>query len=108
MSSALRLLLQLVDAEADSSYLLKNGLSYSQIAALFGEAMEKGLITHIDDLQNGRRFIVTTTGKALLSDSEGRAKYGVQGMWISPDDAHKCPQIGLNDVFLPKRKDSYF
>jgi len=108
MNNGLRLLLQLVSANADISYLQKNGFTYSQIAALFGEAMRDGLIVHNDNLHNDQKFIVTDKGNSLLSNSESRALLGVQGRWISPDERNKCPQIKLDDVFLPKVKNSYF
>lgn len=108
MSGALRLLLQLVNAKADASYMLRNGLSYSQISALFGDAIQQELIVHVEDHAGGMGFIVTDKGKEMLSTSEARTKFGEQARWISPDIQYICEPIGLEDVFLPKRRDSYF
>lgn len=108
MDNRLRLLLQLVSSNADISFLLKNGLSYSQIAIIFSEAMRDGLIAHNENSHEGAKFIVTDQGTALLCDSKSRAELGVQGRWISPDERYKCPQIKLDDIFLPKLKNSHF
>jgi hypothetical protein len=108
MNSHLRLLLQLVNSNADISHLLKSGLTYSQIAELFGEAIRNGLIIHAGFKTNGNNFFVTDQGNKLLSNSESSAILGVQGRWISPDERNKCAQIELDDVFLPKEKHSYF
>lgn len=102
------MLLQLINANADISFLLKNGYSYSQISALFGKAMADGLVFHDDSLLDGPRFVVTTKGAAVLSSKKGGAEFGKQGMWISPDERNKRPSMKLDDVFLPKVKQSYF
>lgn len=103
MNAKLRLLLQLINNHADVAYLVSQGLSFSQISALIGHALEQGFLEHDE---NG--FRLTQLAQKMLQDEAIKAREGSQGRWISPDDQYVIPQVGVDEVYLPKKKDSYF
>lgn len=104
------LFLQLIDKRADTSFMLRNGFSYSQISSFFGEAINEKLIEHVVDLDHprGMIFILTDQGKEKLAKNKFVLKLGVKANWISQDMQNTCETIGLEEVFLPKKKHSYF
>lgn len=103
VNSNLRLLLHLVRAQADVSYLLNQGIVYSQVSALFGEAIKQGLLKYSEGT-----FQVTELGQIALRKGTTKNVMGHQSKWISTDDRYVIPQIGIDDVFLPKKRDTYF
>lgn len=103
MNNNLRLLLQLVNAQADISYLLSQGMVFSQISALFGKAIKQGLLKYSED-----GFQVTELGQMVLREAVTNKAAGHQSKWISADKRYVIPKIGIDDVFLPKKQDSYF
>ncbi len=104
------LFLQLIDKRADTSFMLRNGFSYSQISSFFGEAIQEHLIDHVVDHDHprGMRFILTDQGKEILAKNKFDLKFGVKAKWISQDTQNTCETIGLEDVYLPNLKHSYF
>lgn len=103
MNKKMRMLLQLIGTNADASYLTKQGLEYSQISAMFGEALKNGWIEYVDN-----DFRVTKLGAETISKDVDCAGEGPQGNWISADERHIISQIGINDVYLPSKSDSLF
>lgn len=103
MHNNMRLLLQLIKAKADISSLTEQGLAYTQISALFGEAIKQEWLKY-----NDSAFRLTNLGEMALLEDVNNKGIGHQSKWISADERYVIPQIGINDIFLPKKKDSYF
>jgi hypothetical protein len=103
MNAKLRLLLQLINNHADVAYLTSQGLSFSQISALIGHAIEHRFLE-----RDEKGFCLTQLAQEMLRDEATKAREGAQGRWISPDDRYVIPQVGFDEVYLPKKKDSYF
>lgn len=103
MSKHAKMLLRLIQEGADSSFLLRQGLTYSQISSLFGETLRDGLI---QKNQNG--FLLTEKGLAILSQSSSSNKYGGNGKWVFPDESYVISQVPIDRIYLPKLKDSKF
>ncbi|MBX3630227.1 MAG: hypothetical protein KF908_10035 [Nitrosomonas sp.] len=103
MHNNIRLLLQLVQQKSDISFLLQQGLTYTQISALFEKAVRQDWLKFYDD-----SFHLTDLGKQVLQEETSNKTMGHQSMWISADERFVIPQIDIDDIFLPKKKDSYF
>ncbi|MFZ6723417.1 hypothetical protein [Undibacterium sp. Ji49W] len=101
MSKHTNMLLKLIQEGADSSFLLRQGLTFSQISILFGEILRDGLIQ-----KDQNSFQLTDKGLAILSGSSN--KYGGNGKWVFPDESYVIPQVPVDRIYLPKLKDSKF
>lgn len=99
LSQKIKLLLQLIKDGADSSFLLKQGLSFSQISKLFAKALEDELLS-----KDGEHFYVTDAGLKFLLNT----KFAQGGKWISPDESYFTMKISIDSIYLPKLKDSKF
>ena len=95
----IRILLNLVKKDRDIDSLLMRGLTYSDIADIIDYAVEIGFIEFVDD-----RLLLTDDGFKKLNESSG---FGYKG-WILPDDRSKIDNISKYDVFLPKKKYTFF
>jgi hypothetical protein len=96
MSNHLRTLLRLIDANADSTFLLSQGFSYSQISELFVQASREEFIRH-----DGERFQVTEKGSDFVIGRKSTDILGAIDPWVSPDDRYLIPKIGRDEIFLP-------
>ncbi|WP_139248325.1 hypothetical protein [Janthinobacterium lividum] len=101
MNNHLRMLLRLIDTNSDSTFLLSQGLTYSQISELFSTATRNGYINH-----DGDNFLITKQGRNFLSEKAILEKYGSIGAWITPDERYQIPQTKVSDIYLPKLSDS--
>jgi len=97
------MLLKLIKEEADVSFLLQQGLTFSQISLLFGEALSSGLIA-----RNESTFNVTENGNEFLLKNDPKNHFGASGNWVFPDESFLITQISKDEVYLPKLKDSKF
>lgn len=96
-------LLELIRKKTDVQLLLREGLTYSQISALIGDAIREGFLD-----QTETSFVVSEKGEQYLATREAREQYGAPGKWVLPDKNYVIAQIDLNDIYLPKLKDSKF
>lgn len=103
MNRQIHLLLQLIKENADTSFLLKQGLTFSQISLLFAEAIKDELIAQSDN-----SFTVTEKGLEHLQSQKDVRKYGAKGNWIFPDESYTIPAISPDQIYLPKLKQSKF
>jgi hypothetical protein len=96
-------LLRLVSRNADSSFLLRQGLRYSQISALLGDVMREGLISH-----ENNKLVITEAGRKYLasaSNVRGRKRKG-ERLWIAADNSYRIKQIPEEEIYLPSVNDS--
>jgi hypothetical protein len=103
MNANLILLLQLIKKGADSQLLLRQGLTFSQISALFGDALQYGLLIPTED-----GFCVSEKGLECLSKQDAKKQYGAPGKWIFPDTKYAIAQISCDEIYLPKLSDLKF
>ena len=80
--------------------LSKSGLTYSQIANLFEEAIEKKFIEYDDNLI----LVVTDHGKNEYSKLKKQLYLQGEGDWILPDTNPRIDKITPLDVYLPRRR----
>ena len=97
MKKNLLTLIKLIKDGADSGFLVKNGLSFSQISRLFSIAIENNLIRRVDN-----NFIVTDEGILYLEKSDLGA---TSKNWILPDESFFTTKIPLDGIYLPKLRD---
>jgi hypothetical protein len=94
-------LLRLIRTKADVAYLLRNGLTLSQISLLIADAIEAGLITNFEN-----ELRLTQGGlKLLVEHPEIRSQ---AAFWIRPDESHRVEQLKQDEIFLPRVKDTFF
>jgi hypothetical protein len=101
MNIHLRTLLRLIKANADSTFLLSQGFSYSQISELFVQATREEFIEH-----DGERFQVTEKGADFLIDRKSTNILGSFDPWVSPDDRFLILKMGKDEIFLPTVSES--
>jgi hypothetical protein len=100
MKKNLLILIKLIKDGSDSGFLVKNGLSFSQISHLFSIAIENKFIKRVDN-----NFIVTDEGMLYLEKSD----LGIASKnWILPDESFFTTKIPLDGIYLPKPRDVSF
>lgn len=103
MNNKVALLLQLIDRNADSQFLLQQGLTFFQISLLFNEATNEGLLERADG-----KFRLTPKGKDLLAGRKSIGSGGTSAQWIFPDEKYFVAKKEVSDIYLPKLCDSKF
>jgi hypothetical protein len=103
MNINLLTLLQLIKQGVDSRILTEQGLTFSQISALFALAMEESLLEHTDS-----GFVVSPKGHAALDNREAKELYGAPGVWVIPDKKYQIAKSSADEIYLPKQSDLKF
>lgn len=103
MKNSIKTLLLLIEADADSSFLLNQGFTYAQISELFAQSIRQELI-----INDGDKFQLTSGGKKFILDNTFNGKYDTVSNWIAPDSRYVKPKVSTDEVFLPKLSESKF
>lgn len=89
-------LLKVLQRNGDVSLLLRQGLSYVQIANLMDKMIEDGtLLEREDGIQ------VTEKGMSLLGYYESRLSFKKKVDWIAFLETEKFEPISLTEIYLP-------
>ena len=100
----LRLLMQLVHANADTASLVKQGLTYSQISKLIVSAISEGYIYETEHAG----LLLTDKGLSFVGLKKLTGKTRNIANWISIDKSSKIDKLSTDDVFLPNLENSFF
>lgn len=93
-------LLHIINYRLSVDGLIDLGLEYSQIAELFSEVVESGLVE-----ENGEEGMkLTAKGQALLLELNKGLYPKNSREWILPSEENRIPKIDMFDIYLPKRK----
>lgn len=103
MNTNLLTLLQLINQGLDSKILTEQGLTFSQISALFALAMEDSLLEHTD-----AGFVVSSKGHAALDNRVAQELYGAPGVWVIPEKKYQSTKNNADEIYLPKQSDLKF
>ena len=95
--SSLILLLQLIKNNAGAGPLIERGLRYQQISELINRALKEDFIEH-------KEKSMVLTKKGIEKIRHGRP----DGGFISPKEQSRIKSISVNEIFLPKKKNSFF
>jgi hypothetical protein len=98
------MLLQLVNASADTASLLKQGLTYSQISRLIIRALSEGLVA--DDEVAG--LTLTAKGSELIGLKKNLKSTRLKVNWISHDEISRIQKLSNEDIFLPNLESSFY
>jgi hypothetical protein len=101
--SHLILLLQIINAETDIKALQKKGLSFSQIAQLISDSIDKGYV-----IREKGSLRLSKEGLEKMRESVDSTHSRKDGGWISPIDEFQIDRWSLDDIYLPPEEDSYF
>ncbi len=101
--SHLILLLQVINADADVKALQDRGLSFSQIAQLISESIEKGWV-----IREESRLKLTDPGKRKMREGIDGSRSRTDGGWISPLEEYRIEQWNIYEIYLPPEEESYF
>jgi hypothetical protein len=91
-------LLQLVYAKGDVNQLIRQGLSYAQIANLIVDCIASDLITET----NGALTLTEGALQLIRTDPTTGAQRK-DGGWISPVEHRRVDKIPLESVYLPRK-----
>jgi hypothetical protein len=96
------LLLRLVHAKADVGPLLDNGLTYTQISQIVGELLTEKLVRVGEGTLE-----LTDLGMHSLFGASTSTEPGSRG-FISPLYSERIKRIGLEDIYLPPNRSTFF
>lgn len=96
-------LLRLLHAKADLASLLEEGLLYSQITQLLGELIDERFVTLLQGAPE-----LTEAGLAVLRTDEATGDRRRDGGFIGAMDSARIDKLGVDSIYLPVRRHSFF
>lgn len=99
----LYILLTVIKNNGDVKRLIREGLSYKDVAEMTNKAISDGLIVYDNDLislsEKGRETYLMLDKKLKIID---------KSKWIEPENKSRTSILDKNDVFLPNQNDLSF
>lgn len=99
----LQTLLSIIDRNENVDSLLKQGLTFKQIADLTNSAMIDGLIVSEND-----KITLSELGIAALGDLRSKMKRIDKEQWIEKEKSSQIEKIEINSIFLPDPNELFF
>jgi len=99
----LYILLSIIKNNGDVKRLMREGLSYKDVAELTTIAITDGLIIYVNDL-----ISLSEKGNEILLSLDKKFKRIDKSKWIEPENQSKISILDKKDVFLPNQNDLWF
>lgn len=99
----LYILLTVIQKNGDVKRLIREGLSYKDVAEMTNKAISDGLIIYNNDL-----ISLSEKGIETLIIFDKKLKITDKSKWIVPENKSKTSILDKNDVFLPNQNDLSF
>lgn len=100
---ALYLLLNVVKKNGDIKRLVREGISYRQIAELTNEAILNKFVTY-----NNNKIELSESGEAKFEEIRSNYKRINKEEWIEKDKDSEVVQIDKNYIFVPRQNELTF
>lgn len=97
------LLLNAIKKNTDIKRLVREGLSYSDIARLTKEAITNRLVDYQDE-----KIQLSDKGTELYEQLKDNYKRTNKGEWIEKDFRSQIPPIDKNIIFVPRQNELTF
>ena len=97
------LLLNAIKKNTDIKRLVREGLSYSDIARLTKEAITNGLVDYKDE-----KIQLSDKGIELYEQLKDNYKRTNKDEWIEKDFKSQIPRIDKNTIFVPRQNELTF
>ncbi|SIS46888.1 hypothetical protein SAMN05421766_10266 [Zobellia uliginosa] len=97
------LLLNAIKKNTDIKRLVREGLSYSDIARLTKEAITNGLVDYQDE-----KIQLSNNGIELYEQIKDNYKRTNKDEWIEKDIKSQIPRIDKNTIFVPRQNELTF
>lgn len=97
------LLLNAIKKNTDIKRLVREGLSYSDIARLTKEAIKNGLVDYKDE-----KIQLSDKGIELYEQLKDSYKRTNKVEWIEKDFKSQIPRIDKNTIFVPRQNELTF
>lgn len=99
----LTVLLHIIKTNGNINKLIREGVSFKEIASLTNDAIEKGYLTYENE-----KIFVTIEGIEFLTKTSEIIKKTNKEDWIEKDFKSKVKQIDKNSIFLPRQNELSF
>lgn len=97
------LLLNAIKKNTDIKRLIREGLSYSDIARLTKDAITNELVNYQDE-----KIQLSTKGNELYEQIKDNYKKTNKEEWIEKDFKSQIPRIDKNTIFVPRQNELTF
>jgi hypothetical protein len=97
-------LLIIVKKNGDALRLIREGLTYLEIADLTNTALDEGYI----EFGKEDELITTAKGDIKILELESQFKKTNKREWISPENKSKIPKLDKDFIFLPHQNEIHF
>ncbi len=97
------LLLNAIKKNTDIKRLIREGLSYSDIARLTKDAITNELVNYQDE-----KIQLSTKGNELYEQIKDNYKKTNKDEWIEKDFKSQIPRIDKNTIFVPRQNELTF
>lgn len=97
------LLLNAIKKNTDIKRLIREGLSYSDIARLTKDAITNELVNYQDE-----KIQLSTKGNELYEQIKDNYKKTNKDEWIEKDFKSQIPRINKNTIFVPRQNELTF